>query len=1290
MADTTSNNSKHTPAEQLFINALPARRLMDFRNYMYSPLYITSNAAGFLCHEWIDLPALKGFLASSATAADSNASTRPDVSPADKSFLDSLSVAELNAFRSYVYSPAYILSNAPQFLDLTWVDTRSLRSFLAQNMKAITSVPPSLPVSIKVEAPVISVKVEPPNDGSPSIPAPIKIRTLTEGGHEVLELYSDSESEEGVYSNPKPAVASRPISVASRLPFDLSNPIVPAAPNVNDCDGSKSEDELVSDSEDEPVAIVSDTYWPDNITSFVRIGNFRITQKVKVERIEYLSALPSIFPVFRMPTAIVIDLSDPKFEIVDPKTGNLKTLDSMVRDADNDAYESSSGTGSTKAKVSFAPGEPAIECRRSPSKCRGAFACDRMNPALRTAERFEVDPASRRELLDAQAETRRQEGTTPEQNVALFKRVLSNSKCKAVDSHGIKCEGAPIMKLKPQGSSRGHEYFIACSGFTPSFNHGHQTHSIPDNVDEQLLAKSLADQPLSDDATKDTPPCTKLGDPHTGHKLQFCPHAHISNGKVVRGRITQYTCSSTRSIYVPTDTTIRKVLIVTNGIPHNHPMPTLNRMSVGLKKVYERCVRRHGVLGATVAKVDNAASTREILDGKPPSAFAPPFYSQRGKANVILGVKREQFPHGMDETGLFHMFLNGVTKPLPEKYIYGYVVGNAGEICVVTCVPYLLKLLDDPGVNAFDNDTTYRRIKSKVNEWELSIYVKTVLRAASVVRAYINRASAQFFETLFDEVQRIKLEVTGRPMPLKRFVRGGNLQVMNADMDGAQILGICRSVMKHNDEAYSGIAKDTPLSRPVHDFKSLVTSDQHAQLANFVYIDSAEKLAEFSKFIRDLGIKKIQDWWAHKEMHPWIIPCIVKSQSRIPADVWDTTPSTTNTNEGQHAWTNSITGTGLSLVEAVEGAYRLDRTVADEIEMSLRTGIVANPNNEVSHRVARNTGRQSTRARNARESEELSDATHDLKQQIAEELEKRRESNTLTKELKNKLRSLKGTGQTNQQKLLSASSSGRVKSAPVRNTSAGRKVEKVQQTNNFPSSSTKNAQPPDPTQSNLSPRSIPEPLAPRSDLGQMFDFTSNTDFGVGVGVSTETLALPQQDGGEFQNDFTRFDWGDLFGCGLSADTLIPSTTSPDPLQEFLDLFPAPSTNNSFIFSSTLEPGLMQETYPDASYSEWHNLTLSVASSTSSIECPTTSARSPTPWPVLPPPPIDSPMGSPVKESSTNTSCDSAAIARTRRNTEVDLSNILPEKTTRSRAPTERKRAAAKQISERKPKKSRRT
>jgi hypothetical protein len=53
-------------------------------------------------------------------------------------------------------------------------------------------------------------------------------------------------------------------------------------------------------------------------------------------------------------------------------------------------------------------------------------------------------------------------------------------------------------------------------------------------------------------------------------------------------------------------------------------------------------------------------------------------------------------------------------------------------------------------------------------------------------------------------------------------------------------------------------------------------------------------------------------------MHDWIIPCLVKSQSRISADVWDSTPSTTNTNEAQHHWTNSLTGIKLTPVEALE------------------------------------------------------------------------------------------------------------------------------------------------------------------------------------------------------------------------------------------------------------------------------------------------------------------------------------------------------------------------------------
>jgi hypothetical protein len=80
------------------------------------------------------------------------------------------------------------------------------------------------------------------------------------------------------------------------------------------------------------------------------------------------------------------------------------------------------------------------------------------------------------------------------------------------------------------------------------------------------------------------------------------------------------------------------------------------------------CVTASGIVGATVAKVDNgmarlvylfapcdsfyfvflsATSTALILGGK------IPLYSKRVKGGVIRGMKSEQFPHGLDETGKY-------------------------------------------------------------------------------------------------------------------------------------------------------------------------------------------------------------------------------------------------------------------------------------------------------------------------------------------------------------------------------------------------------------------------------------------------------------------------------------------------------------------------------------------------------------------------------------------------------------------------------------------------------------
>ncbi|KAJ6526872.1 hypothetical protein DFH09DRAFT_935910, partial [Mycena vulgaris] len=190
-------------------------------------------------------------------------------------------------------------------------------------------------------------------------------------------------------------------------------------------------------------------------------------------------------------------------------------------------------------------------------------------------------------------------------------------------------------------------------------------------------------------------------------------------------------------------------------------------------------------------------------------------------------------------------------------------------------------------------------------------------------------------------------------------------------------------------------------------FKSLVSSDDCQRLSDFVYIDSKEALVAFSAFVQSLKVKKIQDWWAHKQNNEWIIPCLVKSQSLIPADVWDITPSTTNLNEAQHAWTKSLTGTKLTLVEAIETAFVVDKNVADEIQTSTQSGILTNAHSEVVHRMSRSTQRQSKIARSARESQVQASERQQLEVQLAEELEARRESTARTKELTAQLKLVK-------------------------------------------------------------------------------------------------------------------------------------------------------------------------------------------------------------------------------------------------------------------------------------------
>ncbi|KAF8185341.1 hypothetical protein K438DRAFT_1974045 [Mycena galopus ATCC 62051] len=199
------------------------------------------------------------------------------------------------------------------------------------------------------------------------------------------------------------------------------------------------------------------------------------------------------------------------------------------------------------------------------------------------------------------------------------------------------------------------------------------------------------------------------------------------------------------------------------------------------------------------------------------------------------------------------------------------------------------------------------------------------------------------------------------------FIPEGNLLVTNVDMDAVQVTGLCRSVLTFNPE-YSGIPKDTPPEQAAPKF-------------------TKESLDAFSSFVYSLGVQRITgslyffagssplvigpvDWWRHKQMHHWIIPCLIKSQSSIPADIWESTPSTTNTNEAQHHWTNTLTGIKLipCQLRRLKVIVWLIRMMLGRQTMSLETGILSNPNNKISHHMAHNSQRQFNAAHRSRES----------------------------------------------------------------------------------------------------------------------------------------------------------------------------------------------------------------------------------------------------------------------------------------------------------------------------------
>ncbi|KAJ7240981.1 hypothetical protein C8J57DRAFT_1245098 [Mycena rebaudengoi] len=250
------------------------------------------------------------------------------------------------------------------------------------------------------------------------------------------------------------------------------------------------------------------------------------------------------------------------------------------------------------------------------------------------------------------------------------------------------------------------------------------------------------------------------------------------------------------------------------------------------------------------------------------------------------------------------------------------------------------------GVMEYEWGIAVALLQAHLKECEVVIFYNALKHAITLAHAYIDRSDTKFFEPLFDIFREIKIEATGKDIRSARFMPNSNLLVIYGGSASSQSAASLPSTLSYSRPTSSNSAAVMPSGDPLPEFRSLVLTEDYRRLKDLLHIDSVESLRAFADFIQSLGVKKIQDWWAHKEMNDWVIPCLVKSQPNILPKHLDTNPATTNSSEAQNHWRNSHAGIKLTLVEGIESNF----------------------NKEMFHRLGRNSQRHSNAAKKAPES----------------------------------------------------------------------------------------------------------------------------------------------------------------------------------------------------------------------------------------------------------------------------------------------------------------------------------
>ncbi|KAJ6517934.1 hypothetical protein C8R47DRAFT_1312518 [Mycena vitilis] len=544
----------------------------------------------------------------------------------------------------------------------------------------------------------------------------------------------------------------------------------------------------------------SDVKWldPGVSSEVVEFPNgVYLTGRTKIYALHRVKGCPSQFPFPPKRAAYLVDFTG--IPDLDPAV----TVDDTIRG--QDAHSWTGGTGARNKPDALIPGSffgltdaVTISVRRADPYCGGVSGCESLDSVFLNQERRELDPEPGRKLAAAVLRTREMQDDTDVGRTLAFHHSLQNWHCKGIHADGARCGGSIALRKLNTPIHR-KEHILLCSERMKPLTVGssHSQALIHDNISEDLFVKVMnGERIIEEDDVEGT--CSRVVSGRTGQKGKHqCPFNHHKNGLPYVAQIVPITCRAKMNIYCPWESLHPELARMALVVPkpdsgHTHPPPPPDKVTPSVAQRYKQCVRKIG-LGATVARVENAQSTKDLLDGKTPSIFHLALTSRTAKTRLIQEVKAELNASSSTTTNARQQvaaYLADQEALSDEERYLQSSQSRDGTRIIFGANHKLLSYIHN--LRTLDCDTTFKPVVGNMQIFEINGWLVAINESVTVMRVWMEIHDRDAYKAVWQEVQRLVLKHTRKKLKFIGLHKGGKILGLNADMEAAPLLGFAR------------------------------------------------------------------------------------------------------------------------------------------------------------------------------------------------------------------------------------------------------------------------------------------------------------------------------------------------------------------------------------------------------------------------------------------------------------------------------------------------------------------